>query len=300
MVECHGDHWMPTTNWTYANANQNTPGHVERVKNWNKVDRIQSEGTMCYQAHDEPGFRMGTSSLVIPADTILLSFRARSSLRSSALVFPSRSMTCKRESGCSRTPILPRPLGSMRLSTFGPFVTHASATTSFFSWRPFSLVAWSFATASMLLMRLLARFSLNCICRMARSTGLPAICRPSMFSLRCEILKLAVEYLCSVYFLDKSAPGADPPSSVAVGRYSKTLKCPFSTWSLRAAASSSSVICLRTFIPKFCRIQPNGPLEACRRGSQNIRELDAIGEAFRMADRQPAWRRPAPKACIVC
>lgn len=26
----------------------------------------------------------------------------------------------------------------------------------------------------------------------------------------------------------------------------------------------------------------------CRRGSQNIRELDAIGEAFRMADRQPA------------
>ncbi len=41
-----------------------------------------------------------------------------------------------------------------------------------------------------------ARFSENCICRIASSIGRPEIWLASLLSLRGEILKLAVEYLC--------------------------------------------------------------------------------------------------------
>ena len=52
------------------------------------------------------------------------------------------------------------------------------------------------AMTSMFRIRLLTRFSLNVICKMAESIGFPEICRPSLLSFLREILKFAVEYLC--------------------------------------------------------------------------------------------------------
>jgi hypothetical protein len=67
--------------------------------------------------------------------------------------------------------------------------------TIFLELMPFN-VACDLATTSMFRIRLLARFSLNVICKMAESIGFPEICRPSLLSFLCEILKFAVEYLC--------------------------------------------------------------------------------------------------------
>lgn len=134
---------------------------------------------MVYHAQEEPGFLRGTSSRVSEAETIRFSFLCFSSSFSCARVFPSFRITCSLESGCSLIPYLPRPLGSRRLITLGPLDTQACAMTmsapykhgehrghaqitSFVSSRPFA-DAWSFATTSMLLIRLLARFSLNII-----------------------------------------------------------------------------------------------------------------------------------------
>jgi hypothetical protein len=49
-------------------------------------------------------------------------------------------------------------------------------------------MAWSRASASVLFIQELARFSENCICRIASSIGRPATCRESMLSFRGEIL----------------------------------------------------------------------------------------------------------------
>lgn len=164
-------------------------------------DDIRGSG---YQVHIGLGLRRGLSSRTRPAETILFSFRTRSSSSSCVRVFPSLSTTFIFEYWCSLMPIRPRPLMSIRLSVC-PFVTQASAnkvrvrtplcsqtldaeqgtsgfpkreyyaqTIIFFSSMPFS-VACDFAMTSMFLIRLLARFSLNVICKMAASTGLPEI-----------------------------------------------------------------------------------------------------------------------------
>jgi len=67
--------------------------------------------------------------------------------------------------------------------------------TIFLGLMPFN-IACDLARTSMFRMRLLALFSLNVICRMAESIGFPEICRPSLLSFLCDILKFAVEYLC--------------------------------------------------------------------------------------------------------
>jgi hypothetical protein len=175
-------------------------------------------GKSGYHDHIDLGFLKGVSSRTSPADTILFNFRARSSSKSCPRVFPSFRTTLSRESGCTRIPILPRPLVSNRLSIFGPLVTQASAVqrnvsqleknakkkrrnripvpmTIFLASMPFN-VACDLATTSMFRIRLPARFSLNVICKMAESMGFPEICRPSLLSFLCEILKFAVEYLC--------------------------------------------------------------------------------------------------------
>lgn len=68
-------------------------------------------------------------------------------------------------------------------------------TTNFLASKPF-IFACFLATASILLIFVLARFSLNVIWRMAESIGLPAICRARRFSFRWEIFQFLVEYLC--------------------------------------------------------------------------------------------------------
>lgn len=170
-----------------------------------------------YHDHIDLGFRSGVSSRTTPAETIRFNFRVRSSSNSCPRVFPSFNITLSRESGCTRIPILPRPLVSNRLSIFGPLVTQASALcrtchsqekrqverrnrigvpmTIFLGSMPFN-VPCDLATTSMFRIRLLTRFSLNVICKMAESIGFPEICRPSLLSFLCEILKFAVEYLC--------------------------------------------------------------------------------------------------------
>jgi len=90
-------------------------------------DRCDYVSIFGYHAHIDLGFRSGWSSRTSPAETILFSLRARSFSNSSARVFPSFNFTLNRESGCTRIPNLPRPLGSKRLSDFGPLVTQASA-----------------------------------------------------------------------------------------------------------------------------------------------------------------------------
>lgn len=82
---------------------------------------------LSYQVHIDRGFRNGLSSRTSPAETIRFNLRARSSSNNSARVFPSFNTTLNRESGCTRIPYLPRPLGSKRLYCLGPLVTQASA-----------------------------------------------------------------------------------------------------------------------------------------------------------------------------
>ena len=149
-------------------------------------------GNNSYHVHIDPGFRNGLSSRTSPAETMRFSLRTRSSSNSCARIFPSFSITLNRESGWMRMPNLQRPFISKRLCDLGPLVTQASAwgmhqsrdrqkcmrfdvqTTIFRVSIPFS-DACDFATTSMLRMRLLARFSLNVICKMAESTGFPEI-----------------------------------------------------------------------------------------------------------------------------
>ena len=146
-------------------------------------------------------------------------------------------------------------------------------------------------------MRVLARFSLNIICRIAESIGLPEICCPSLFSFRCEILKFAVEYLCCLFqynvnvndMLASEAPRWDdrargrtfrsglrgnsglssthfvlpspcssPVSSFTLMSESKTLPWPFAACSRRAAASSSGVDSFRTPCASWLRNQFSG------------------------------------------
>jgi hypothetical protein len=149
-----------------------------------------------YQVHVERGFLSGLSSRTSPAETIRFNLRARSSSNNSARAFPSFNTTLNRESGCTRIPNLARALNSKRLYCLGPLVTQASAlarrrsyhqdtqkktkemvefsvpTTIFLGSMPFN-VACALATTSIFRMRLLARFSLNVICKMAESIGFP-------------------------------------------------------------------------------------------------------------------------------
>jgi hypothetical protein len=148
-----------------------------------------------YQVHVERGFRSGLSSRTSPAETIRFNLRARSFSNNSARVFPSFTTTLNRESGCTRTPYLARPLNSIRLYCLGPLVTQASAlarrpshhqdtqritemidfsvpTIIFLGSIPFN-IACALATTSIFRIRLLARFSLNVICKMAESIGFP-------------------------------------------------------------------------------------------------------------------------------
>lgn len=57
---------------------------------------------------------------------------------------------------------------------------------------------WSFAVANIFKILVLALFSLNCICSIAQSIGFPEIWFANKFNFLCEILKVAVEYLCYV------------------------------------------------------------------------------------------------------
>ena len=90
----------------------------------NKVLNIDP---LVYHCHIDAGFRRGTSSRTMPADTILFNRILRFSSCDCSKVLPGRSITFSRESGCTRMPNFPRPRGSRRLSCFGPLVTHASA-----------------------------------------------------------------------------------------------------------------------------------------------------------------------------
>jgi hypothetical protein len=147
-----------------------------------------------YQVHIDLALRNGLSSLTSPAETILFNLRTRSSSNNCARAFPSFNRTLNRASGCTRMPLLPRPLISKRLCDLGPFVTQASASctwshqdtngndrmvlavpmTIFLGSMPFN-VACDLATTSIFRRRVLARFSLKVICKMAESIGFPEI-----------------------------------------------------------------------------------------------------------------------------
>lgn len=133
----------------------------------------------------------------VPMLRILFFSFASFSFCFSSHVFPSRSTMESRLWKLSLTPVRALPFGSIFLN-FIPLPTHASLTTSRLLSIPFA-TAWSRARASVLLILRAARFGLNCICRMAKSMGFPPpIWSARTLSLRGEIRKAAVLYLCSV------------------------------------------------------------------------------------------------------